>query len=748
MADCRIGWRVEWVTLCRVAGIAIMSAAAPACGNGGSGGGGGGGGGSGGDGGGEPYVSPPEVAAEHVPIPDVVRTGAGPERHEQPAAAVGDGVTLMLWSDNRAEPWGGSGADIVGLRYAADGTPMDDSPIRIAVGHHEDLSPAVAFGGDTFFVAWWVITRFPNGEGGTGLIRGARVASDGTLLDPDGIALADNAAPPHIVVAGDRFYIAFEANVGGELRVMTVSPSGEIITPATVVSDHGFFPSMASDGSRVMLSYVYEESVDDPFQRFVLLDANLQPTAEESWPVVNGLTTAAAGGPTGFVTAWNDQTTSSMRRLGATGDWLDTSPIAAPDDVVSMVRDGNGYLVASMYGIRRLEDAGDQLGAPVLFSDPEAFVYGPQLASDGSARVVAWEDLAEAEVLSARVDATGAPLDPTSRVAPRGSPSQLVPALGSVGGQPFLAFTEASKDGTSIRYGFIDPFTGAPTNGFTELPNARYPAIATGQDSTVVVWVATDTGSVLSARFLEDGTLSAPNEIASEVVGAPRIAATADGFAVTSSVAGESDLYDSTAFLIALTPDGVRSSSAPVGSGYAVPTAIGNDTVVAVRGDPLYPDDLAVGCSANRPSPTLGPIAPGDMPSLASNGELALVVWTDDASRQALGALVDADCSIVTSFEVTEAGVEAKAPTAYFDGTSFLVLWRKLGTESDLYATRVASDGTILDPEGFVISAEPGNELAAAFVSFGGQGLTAYPRFDPAADGVRIWVRSIGGNGT
>jgi hypothetical protein len=114
----------------------------------------------------------PSVSAEL----SMIRQAEGVE-HLGSAAAAGDGIYLVVWSDYLS---GGDWPDILGVRVrASDGARLDATPLRISPGHSRtaDLEPAVAFDGTNFLVVWQRNDPSP-------LIYGARVrASDGAVLD-------------------------------------------------------------------------------------------------------------------------------------------------------------------------------------------------------------------------------------------------------------------------------------------------------------------------------------------------------------------------------------------------------------------------------------------------------------------------------------------------------------------------------------------------------------------------------------
>lgn len=110
-----------------------------------------------------------------------------------------DGTTaLVVWAKF---------GDIVGSRVAADGTLVGPAGFTITDAPEEQGLPDVSFDGTHHRVAW-LDSRGPSSATNPLSIHGARVATDGTVLEPGGVPLLPevftdfpNTAPP--AVAGD-----------------------------------------------------------------------------------------------------------------------------------------------------------------------------------------------------------------------------------------------------------------------------------------------------------------------------------------------------------------------------------------------------------------------------------------------------------------------------------------------------------------------------------------------------------------
>lgn len=109
------------------------------------------------------------------------------EQFPDPAAVAFDGTNhLVVWAGPTDE-----GSRVHALRIAADGTVLDPQPIVIPEVPDSDpraRAPRVAFDGTSYLIVWRLVESFAGA--GWSSLRGARIAPDGTLLDPDGFAIA------------------------------------------------------------------------------------------------------------------------------------------------------------------------------------------------------------------------------------------------------------------------------------------------------------------------------------------------------------------------------------------------------------------------------------------------------------------------------------------------------------------------------------------------------------------------------
>ena len=143
-----------------------------------------------------------------------------------PVVAFGGGVYLVVYA---LTPTTSSAEhDIMGRRFARDGTPIDAAPFVIS---QNGVLPSVAFGGDRFLVAWLLVSESSVG--------GATVGTDGTagaehLLSPARalLSIEELGSPNRPLIAwnGRHFIVIYDLRnktLGTDrVRVVRTSPEG------------------------------------------------------------------------------------------------------------------------------------------------------------------------------------------------------------------------------------------------------------------------------------------------------------------------------------------------------------------------------------------------------------------------------------------------------------------------------------------------------------------------------------------
>jgi hypothetical protein len=123
----------------------------------------------------------------------------------------------------------------------------------------------------------------------------------------------------------------------------------------------------------------------------------------------------------------------------------------------------------------------------------------------------------------------------------------------------------------------------------------------------------------------------------------------------------------------------------------------------------------------------------GDDPDLAVNGDVALVVYSDNNAKID-GRLVDSTGSLLgPEFLIADAANERFFPAVDWDGGEYFVAWVDFRNvayldqlRGDIYAARVDASGNVIDPDGFQVSSGPLPEDFPEVGGLGGRTVLAY----------------------
>ena len=161
---------------------------------------------------------------------------------EGPALAFDGTNYLVAWQDDRSSM---HVPDIYGARVTRAGAVLDPAGIAISTAYGYQRTPAVAFGGSNYFVAW-ADRRSTRDE-----IYASRVTPAGLVLDPDGIAVAARGSDRlAIQFDGSNYLVVWSGAPFGQssdIYAARVSQSGEILDPGGILVSGAWNEQMHPD---------------------------------------------------------------------------------------------------------------------------------------------------------------------------------------------------------------------------------------------------------------------------------------------------------------------------------------------------------------------------------------------------------------------------------------------------------------------------------------------------------------------
>jgi len=570
-----------------------------------------------------------------------------------PAVAFDGTDFLVVWEDDRN---GLDSTDVYGARVTTGGTVLDTAGIVVSRAPVGQFAPAVGFDGTNCLVAWH------DTRSGAADIFGARVAPDGTVLDPNGrnISLAEGQqTSPAIAFDGTNYLVVWQDTKGPPIEIgiygARVSTGGTVLDPAgkAIAPDsRGAFPSVAFDGTNYFVA----------------------------WSEVHGIIPA-------YYSVWG-------RRMTASGELLDSAASAvAParlwsQQYVASGFDGTNHLVLwedcrnkvgepDIYGAR-VTPAGSVIDSSgLLISQSARGQYNPALGFDGSNFLAVWEGdrSGYTDIYGARVTPDGAVLDPQGFVISAAANWQYQPALAFDGtnylvvwqdyrngiDEPDIYGARVAPDGTVLDPSGIAIAAVADRQG--------YPAVSFGDGEFTVVWQdgRNSDYDIYLARVAPDGTVLDPTAIAVAQAAGDQLKPVV-GFDGTNYLAVWEDYRNSTSDIY-----GAR---------------------VTATGAVLDPNGLAVTQA----------VSGQHVPALDFDGENFLVAWEDyrrSSHADAYGARVTPAGTVLdhSGIAISTAYNDQTSPAVVFGDSSFLVVWEddrtKPGT-SDIYGTWVSTDGAVV----------------------------------------------------
>jgi hypothetical protein len=399
---------------------------------------------------------------------------------------------LIVWEDSGdySSISGGAEQSIYGARVDTQGALLDRVGFSITPTRQDNGAyPMGAFSVDRWLVIWY--------DSSSEQVRGARVGTDGTLLDPNGIdiSLTTNSGYPMAVVpdangfivmwssnvlANDPFYMA---KVGLDGSV-TPAGGGAVTLPSETPAL--YVAAAAPVGNQIALLMV-SNRITSPVPKALLVDhtgaavsalsAAGGPPYASTAGVSTGFANAAASNGSETFMLWQQYatignltppvtTTLVARRLGADGQWIDSAPIqvrAAGANVgrVGVLWDGTNFICywadhgggpyfAQLTYRRYAPDGTPVDPAPVAISNLASAPYGDvQLTLVGGqvfatlVRTTTTNEGGQSDGILLRVlDATLKPLGSDATIISAASNAQYLPRAAGAPGGAFVAWVD------------------------------------------------------------------------------------------------------------------------------------------------------------------------------------------------------------------------------------------------------------------------------------------------------------------
>lgn len=538
-----------------------------------------------------------------------------------------------------------------------------DAPATSVLGTYSPHHPSVAFDGTNYMIAWQHQHAFPSSMFSNDIVVARVRASDGAVLDPGGIAIAQGGTGvsvgfPDIAFDGTGFLVVWDS--GGDVFGKRVAIDGTVLdaSPLVLSSASGFQTDVAVACAIGNCLAVWEDA------RAVTSTQTIGTRVDTSAGIVRdplGLVFAGnsndpdvASDGTNYLVAWTAGTAQRATRIRAT----DGAPIGTPTITVAT---GNFAETAIDYA------AGQYI---VTFRN----IYTPSTAYAGRVRA-----------------SDGAVLDATPATISTSTESEYGVAACAAGTDFLLAWyvdvnasssvTDYDVRGTVMRTsdGSLAPATGVTiAGGFFDQTS---PALVAGPTGQLIAVYVDDTSAVqrIAARRFDSATLTA---------------------------------IDATPIWISVIANEQRAPAiASDGTDFLVVWSDGRGTRTRIYGARIRADGAPIDAPAFPISDGIGSAA---RPAVAYGAGEYYVVWDDARTGSDLyGARVGADGTLIDATSrllFTASGTQA-APSIAFDGTRFVATWDDSRNTPSMIAME-PSDGSVVNPFGTPLSLSTGRRVA------------------------------------
>jgi len=688
-------------------------------------------------------------------------------------------------------------------RLDAGGALLDAQPTTLRRGTNSPRDPRVAWNGANYLVVWDELVRHAS-QSDRG-VYAARVSPAGQVLDDPPLLLADTSyvdeGYPVVSSDGGSWVVAWSGLVGGAdaIQGCVIAADGVPGAPRTLLTaTSGFyfpvnFELASANGRHLFVSQHMAPGVSnvqifgqlfDPALNRIGGELQLSTGAAAADPAV-------AGQGAEFCVAWRSANqyiratpVSSAGAVAVFGgvDLFGGAPLYAGFQLPAVAWDGAQWTVAfgtssgqnsALYAARL---AGSVLaaGSPFVVSQGAWQITRPACASLPGGVQLVWDDTRNhpnpvAGFASDRTDLVGAALATGGGAGPvetlsQSPPAQLDVQVAGDAVQGYLvAFFSVTQTSTRVAVQRLAPdgqaldpeprivHSGART--LTELD------LAWSGSNWMLTWeeFSTSGSSVHGLRVGLDGAALDPAPVLLLPGRGAALAAVGGEYLVAAT--HEPVLHLRYLYTLRVrASDGLVLDAAPVQR-----TSVGyDDQATAAAFQDRWIVAWAHKVTHDAPSATIrfmtilptgtataadlggaGPVTGNNEPALATDGQQALLTWTnggDVRARRILydGTKLDTDTGLV----VSDANGQQFAPAASWSGSAYLLAYADYRAHTnvldigigDVWTTRVDAGGGVLDPTGRVVAEEfltP--EGRPDLAGGGGQTLLAYQALSHAA---------------
>jgi hypothetical protein len=444
----------------------------------------------------------------------IVAICARPDSNEEMPDIAWNGVAyLVVWCDHRNSTT--TGSDIYAHRVARNGFPMTGSDTLVSClsdgvtgAARAQRAPRLCSYGSNYFVVWEDCRD--DTVNNTSNIYGARVNSLAVVLDKGGICINNASGDqemPSVGYSGSNLLVAWRDGTDRIMRGCRVSSSGSVLDPSGFVISSGM--AGAFGGSVAAVNGVFivgwsslQVTQSDCVSGFVYNDGSVPNPAGNiiSLALEDQQYYSVARNGNQYAVVWSRLTNGVRKIMGArvseTGQVL-----AGPSDLLpgypvdvsepSIAWGGTQYLLVwkepDVYGatdIRgwRLDANLNRVGGPITVCAYNEQQASPFVVSNGNNFLVTWEDSRNAVSPNYYTDLYGAIVNASGAVTLTSAPITLAtgnqrrPRAAS-DGTNFLVVWEDWRKGYPLVYGTRVTSAGAvqDTNGIA-IPSATYPS--------------------------------------------------------------------------------------------------------------------------------------------------------------------------------------------------------------------------------------------------------------------------------